>query len=69
MAAMVLSILGSKGMHNISGGKLMMVESVMRGTYYGWDKMYILVVQCMLNQDNLAGGDFYFPSFLCSFFF
>ena len=36
VAVMVLHILGSTGPHKISGGQLLMVESVLRGTYYGW---------------------------------
>ena len=69
IATMVLCILGSTGSHKISGGKLQMVEHAMRGTYYGWAQMYLLVVRCQLNNVRESGGDFCLGSFLCAFFF
>ena len=69
MAGIVLHILGLTGPHKISGGQLLMVESVMRGIYNGWDLMYLTVVRRGLNRASSVGGDFCFPSFLCSFFF
>ena len=45
VAVMVLQILGSKAPHNISGDQLLMVKSVLRGTYYGWAHMYLNTVR------------------------
>ena len=60
---MVLWILGSKGPHKISGGQLLMVESVLRGTYYGWAQMYLTIFWHGLNQASLEDGDLCFQSF------
>ena len=35
MAAAVLWILGIQALHHITGGQMMIVESVLSGTYYG----------------------------------
>ena len=39
-------ILGSMGIHNISGGQLQLVEHAIGGTYYAWGQMYLQVVRC-----------------------
>ena len=36
VAAAVLRILGNQAFHQITGGQMMIVESVLSGTYYGW---------------------------------
>ena len=38
MATAVLRILGNQALHHITGGQMMLVESVLSGTYYGWPK-------------------------------
>ena len=39
MTTEVLQILGSQEFHHITGGQMMIVESVLSGTYYGWAQM------------------------------
>ena len=46
-----------------------MVEHDMRGNYYGWAQMYLLMVRHQLNHERESGGDFCFGAFLCAFFF
>ena len=41
-AAAVLRILGSQAFHHITGGQMMIVESVLSGTYYGWAQMMLV---------------------------
>ena len=41
MAAAVLQILGNQELHHITGGQMMLVESVLSGTYYGWAQMML----------------------------
>ena len=65
----MLRVLGSTGSHKISGGQLEMVEHAMRGTYYGWAQVYLLVVRHQLNHAREFGGGFCFDSFLFAFFF
>ena len=45
VAAIVLRILGSQAFHHITGGKMMIVESVLGGTYYGWAQMMLVSVK------------------------
>ena len=66
---MVLQILGSKGPHKILGDQLLMVKSVLRGTYYGWAQLYMTTVWGGMNKVILADGNLCFPSFLCPFLF
>ena len=42
MAAAVLRILGIQVFHHITGGQMMIVESVLGGTYYGWAQMLLV---------------------------
>ena len=42
VAAVVLQILGSQALHHITGGQMMIVESVLSGTYYGWAQMMLV---------------------------
>ena len=37
----VVRTLGSHAFHRISGRQMMLVESVLRGTYYGWSQMLL----------------------------
>ena len=41
VAAAVLRILGNQALHHITGGQMMLVESVLSGTYYGWAQMML----------------------------
>ena len=36
VAAVVLWILGNQALHHITRGQMMLMESVLSGTYYGW---------------------------------
>ena len=42
VAATVLWILGSQALHHITGGQMMIVESVLSVTYYGWAQMMLV---------------------------
>ena len=42
VAAAVLRILGSQTLHHITGGQMMIVESVLSGTYHGWAQMMLV---------------------------
>ena len=42
VAAAVLRILGNQALHHITGGQMMIVESVLGGTYYGWPQMMLV---------------------------
>ena len=42
MAIVVLLILGNQALHHVTGGKMMLVEKVLSGTYYGWAQMMLL---------------------------
>ena len=42
VAAAVLRILGNQVLHHITGGQMMIVESVLSGTYYGWSQMMLV---------------------------
>ena len=42
VAAAVLEILGSQALHHITRGQMMIVESVLSGTYYGWAQMILV---------------------------
>ena len=41
----VLWILGNWAFHHITGGQIMIVESVFGGTYYGWAQMMLVSVK------------------------
>ena len=69
VVVMVPRILVSFGNHKISGGQLHMVASAMGGTYFGWAQMYLFAVRHALNHTKAIDGEFYFTSFMCSFFF
>ena len=45
MAVGVLQILGSQVLHHITGGQMMIVESVLSGTYYGWAQMMLVSLE------------------------
>ena len=42
VAAAVLWILGNQELHHITGGQMMLLESVLSGNYYGWAQMMLL---------------------------
>ena len=42
VVAALLWILGSQALHHITGGQMMIVESVLSGTYYGWAQMMLV---------------------------
>ena len=41
VATVVLRILGNQALHHIMGGQMMLVESVLSGTYYGWAQIML----------------------------
>ena len=45
VAAAVLWVLGSQAFHHITGGQMMIVESVLSGTYYVWAQMMLVSVK------------------------
>ena len=45
VAAVVLRILGIQAFHHITGGQMMIVESVLSGTYYGRAQMMLVSVK------------------------
>ena len=45
VAAAVLWILGNQALHHITGGQMMLVESVLSGTYYGWAQMMLSLLK------------------------
>ena len=42
VATAVLRIVGNQALHHITGGQMMLVESVLSGTYYVWAYMMFL---------------------------
>ena len=42
VAAAMLRILGNQALHHITGGQMMIVESLLSGTYYGWAQMMLV---------------------------
>ena len=42
VVAAVLCILGNQAFHHITRGQMMLVESVLSGTYYGWAQMMLV---------------------------
>ena len=42
VATTVLRIQGNQALHHITGGQMMIVESVLSGTYYGWAQMMLV---------------------------
>ena len=66
----MLWILGSQALHHITGVQMMLVESVLSGTYYGWAQMMMSLLKrqfslCkrQVNHDCVCG------IVLCSLFF
>ena len=49
VAAAVFQILGSQALHHITGGKMMIMESVLSGTYYGWAQMMLVSLKQQLS--------------------
>ena len=41
VATAVLRIVGNQALHHITGGQMMLVESVLSGTYYGWAQVML----------------------------
>ena len=70
MATVVLRILGSQAFHHITGGKMMIVESVLSGTYYGWAQMMLVSVKRQLSLcKQQVNHDCAYGMMLCFFFF
>ena len=42
VAPVVLQILGNQAFHHNTGGQMIIVESVLSGTYYGWAQMMLV---------------------------
>ena len=45
VVATVLQILGNQALHHITIGQMMLVESVLSGTYYGWVQVMLLFLK------------------------
>ena len=70
MAATVLWVLGSQVFHHITGGQMMIMESVLSGTYYGWAQMMLVLVKRQLSLcKRQVNHDCTYGTMLCSFFF
>ena len=70
MAAAVLWIMGSQALHHITGGKMMIVESVLGGTYYGWAQMMLVSLKRQLSLcKRQVNHDCAYGTVLFSFFF
>ena len=70
MAAAVLQILGSQAFHHITGGQMMIIESVLGGTYYGWAQMMLVLVKEQLSLcKRQLNHDCTYGTMLCSFLF
>ena len=70
MAAAVLRVLHSQAFHHITGGQMMIVESVLSGTYYGWAQMMLVAVKRQLSLCKWkVNHDCAYGTMLCSFFF
>lgn len=66
----MLWVLGSQVFHHITGGQMMLVESVLAWTYYGWDQMMLSSVKQKLSLcRKQVNHDYAFCTFLCAFFF
>ena len=53
VALVVLRILGNQALYHITGGQMMLVESVLSGTYYGWAQM---MLSSLNNSYSYASG-------------
>ena len=70
VAAAMLRILGSQAFHHITGGQMMIVESVLSGTYYGWAQMMLVSLKRQLSLcKRQVNHDCSFGTLLCSLFF
>ena len=49
VAAVVLCILGNQALHHITRGPMLIVESVLGGTYYGWAQMMLVSLKRQLS--------------------
>ena len=49
VAAVLLRILGNPAFYHITGGHMMIVESVLSGTYYGWAQMMLVSLKRQLS--------------------
>ena len=70
VAAAVLRILGNQAFHHITGGQMMLVESVLSGTYYGWAQMMLVSLKRQLSLcKRQVNHDCSYGTLLCTFFF
>ena len=70
VAAVLLRILGNQAFHHITGGQMMILESVLSGTYYGWAQMMLVSLKRQLSLcKRQVNHDCSYGTLLCSFFF
>ena len=70
VAAAVLRILGTQAFHHITGGQMMIVESVLSGTYFGWAQMMLVSLKRQLSLcRRQVNHDCSYGTLLCAFFF
>jgi len=64
IAVVVVRIVGTHAPHRISGGLMMIVKSVLAGTYYGWAHMLLMSMRRQLSSCRRSTGET-FASILC----
>ena len=66
----VLQILRNQAFHHITRGQMMLVESVLSGTYYRWAQMMLLSLKRQLPLcKRQVNHDYAYGIVLCSLFF